>query len=66
MDNKTTPNRTFVGGGLGGALGVVAVVMLPKFTALTFTPDEAAIMTAALGIIFGWLVRYLPAPRTGP
>ena len=62
----TTPNRTVVSGGLGSALGVVAVVILPKFTELTFTPDEAALMTAALGIIFGWLVRYLPAPGGGP
>ncbi len=58
-----TPNRAVVGGGVGGAFGVAVVVMLPKLTEILFTANEAAIMTAALGAIFGWLVRYLPAPR---
>ncbi len=62
MDNKTTPNRTVVGGGIGSALGVIAVVMAPKVTDIVWSAEEAALMTAALGALFAWLVRYLPSP----
>ena len=54
--------RTVAGGTIGSALGVVAVVMAPKLTALTLDATEASLMTAALGIIFSYLVRYLPKP----
>ena len=57
-----TPNKTVASGGIGAALGVALVVMLPKFTDLVFSPEEASVMTAALGVIFGYLVRYLPKP----
>jgi hypothetical protein len=59
---KTTPNRTVVGGGVGSALGVIAVVMVPKVSEITWSAEEAALMTAALGALFAWLVRYLPRP----
>ena len=59
----TTPNRTLSGGGAGSALGVILVVMAPKFSEIVFTVEEASIMTAALGTIFAWLVRYIPQPR---
>lgn len=61
---KPTGNQAVVGGGIGSALGVIAVVMLPKLTALTFDATEASMMTAALGIVFAWLVRYLPKPSS--
>ena len=57
-----TQNKAVTSGGIGAALGVALVVMLPKFTELVFSPEEASIMTAALGVIFGYLVRYLPQP----
>jgi hypothetical protein len=60
--DKTTNNRTVAGGGIGGALGVIVVVMLPKLTTLTWSAEEASMMTAALGVLFGWLVRFLPKP----
>ena len=55
--------RTVAGGTVGGALGVVVVVMAPKLTELTLDATEASLMTAALGIIFSYLVRYLPKPK---
>lgn len=60
---RTTPNRTVAGGGVGGALGVSVVIMVPKFTEIVFSADEASMLTAAFGIVFGWLIRYLPQPR---
>ena len=60
--NKTTPNRTVAGGGVGGAIGVIAVVMAPKLWDITWSVEEAALMTAALGALFAWLVRYAPQP----
>ena len=60
---RTTPNRTVAGGGVGGALGVIVVMMVPKFSAVTFSADEASMLTAAFGIVLAWLIRYLPPPR---
>lgn len=60
---RTTPNRTFAGGGVGGALGVIVVMMLPKFTTIILSPEEASMLTAASGIVLAWLIRYLPRPR---
>lgn len=64
MNSETTPNRTFVGGSIGSALGVMVVVMAPKLSEVTWSTDDATLMTAALGIFFGWVVRYLPMPKT--
>ncbi len=49
--DKTTPNRTVAGGGIGGALGVIAVVMAPKVSEIVWSAEEAALMTAALGAL---------------
>jgi len=57
-----TQNKAVVGGGVGSALAVVFVVMMPRFTALTLSPEEVSILTAALGVIFGYVVRFLPKP----
>ncbi len=59
---KTVNTRTVVSGGVGGALGVILVIMAPKFTETTFSAEEASMMTAALGVLFGWLMRFLPKP----
>ncbi len=56
------PGTTVVGGGIGGALGVLVVLFMPSDVIL-FTPEKAAMATAAFGILFSYLVRYLPAPR---
>lgn len=61
--NRPGRAATGVGGGVGGALGVIAVVMTPKLTELTLDATEASLMTAALGMLFSWLVRFLPQPR---
>ncbi len=55
--------RIVTGGGVGGALGVIAVVMIPKLSELTFDATEASLMTASLGIFFSFLVRFLPKPK---
>ena len=59
---KATGNQAVVGGGVGSALGVIFVVMMPKLTELTLDATEASLMTAAMGTLFAWLVRYLPKP----
>jgi len=56
------PGGTVVGGGIGAALGVLVVEFLPA-TMHTFTPESASVTTAAFGIVFSYLVRYLPAPK---
>ncbi len=56
------PGGTVVGGGLGGALGALVVTFMPA-TLHIFTPESAAVSTAAFGIVFSYLVRYLPAPK---
>ena len=61
--DRTTPNKTVAGGGLGGAFGVIAVIMAPKISDITWSAEEAALTTAALGTLFAWAVRYLPGPR---
>ncbi len=61
--NKTTPNRTFSASGVGGALGVIVVIMAPKIWDVTWDVEDATMMTAALGALFAWLVRYLPQPK---
>lgn len=60
--DKPTNTKTVVGGGAGGALGALVVIMTPKVSTLVWEAGEAAIVTAALGILFSWLARYLPQP----
>ncbi len=50
------------GAGVGGALGFVVVMFLPKLADITITPEEAAGLTAALGVLFSYLVKFLPRP----
>ena len=56
MSNKTTAS-----GAVGGAIGVLTVMFMPTET-YVFTPETAAHATAAVGTIFAYLIRYLPAP----
>ncbi len=53
--------KTAVGGGVGGALGVLAVIFMPPDW-YVFTPETASIATAAFGVIFSYGMRWLPAP----
>ncbi len=54
---------TAVGGGVGGAIGVIIVVMAPKmFTGFTLDATEASLLTASLGIIFSFGMQYVPKP----
>ena len=48
--------------GIGGALGVILVMFIPKFTDITLDATEASLLTAAFGTVFAVLVRYLPKP----
>lgn len=62
---STTPvpgtARAVVGGGIGGALGFLVVLFMPD-TWHTFTPETASAATAAFGVVFSYLIRYLPQP----
>lgn len=53
--------KTIAGGGVGGALGVLVVLFMPEHVH-DFTPETASVATAAFGIIFSWLVRFMPQP----
>ncbi len=53
--------RTTVGGGVGGALGVLVTLFMPE-SVYVFTPETASVATAAFGIIFSYGMRWLPAP----
>ncbi len=63
MAEKSTPTavRTITGGGIGGAVGVLVVLFMPE-TVHIFTPETASMATAALGVIFSYLIRFLPQP----
>lgn len=56
---KPTPNQAVIGGGAGASIGMVLVVLLPKFTDVEFDATEASTLTAAFGVIASWLIRYL-------
>jgi len=56
-----TPGKTIAGGGIGGALGVLVVLFMPE-NVHVFTAETASVATAAFGIIFSYLVRFLPQP----
>ena len=61
-----TPGAAKLGGTVGSALGVLVVVMAPKiFEGFTLDPTEASLRTAALGIIFGFGMQYVPRPKVG-
>lgn len=64
MTAKPQPSHraTAVGGGVGGAIGVLVVVMVPKLSELTLDATEASMLTAALGIIFSFGMSYIPKP----
>ena len=58
-----THRATAVSGGVGGAIGVIIVVMSPKlFTGFTLDATEASLLTASLGIIFSFGMQYVPRP----
>ena len=61
---SATGNQATVGSGVGAAFGVAIVILIPKLVAgWTWGPEEAAIMTGAIGTICAWLIRYLPKPK---
>ena len=60
-DNK--PTAVAVGGGVGGALGWLVVLGVDIFSDVVLTPEQASGATAALSVVFGFAVRYLPEPK---
>ena len=56
-----TQNKAVGAGGIGGALGVLVVMFMPE-NWHTFSAEQAAVATMAFGVIFSWLVRFLPQP----
>lgn len=64
-NKKHTANNAVGGAGVGSAIGVIIVVLVPEFTEIEWTPEKAALMTAALGTVVAWAFRYLPKPRAG-
>ncbi len=53
--------KTVTGSGVGGAIGVLIVVFMPA-TVFVFTPETASMATAAFGVVFSYLIRYIPTP----
>ena len=62
IKSQNKPTATAVGGGLGGAAAAIVVIFLPDF-GVEMEADKAAMVTAALSTIFGFIVRYLPEPK---
>ncbi len=63
---KNTAGSAKFGGGVGGALGVLTVVMAPKmFDGFALDATEASLLTAALGVIFSFGMQYVPKPKSG-
>ena len=48
-------------GTVGAAIGVLVVLFMPE-TVIIFTPETAATATAALGVVFGWGMAFIPKP----
>jgi len=61
-EKKSAARANMVAGGVGGGFGVIAVVMIPKVSAITWSGEESALMMAACGAVFAWIVSYLPRP----
>ena len=59
---KPTGNQAVVGGGVGSALGVIFVMFLSKMTDLDLDATDGGMLTAAFGVVFAWVIRYLPKP----
>lgn len=53
--------QTTVSGGIGGAIGFLVVMFMPE-SVHVFTPEQAAGATAAFGVVFNYLARFLPKP----
>ena len=60
---KSTPNQAVAASGVGGALGVIAVWLIPYLFDIRIGPEEASLLTAAFGTVLAALVRYLPKPE---
>lgn len=57
----SSPGQTVMAGGLGGALGILVVMLWPEGW-YVFTPTTAAVATGAFGVVFNYFARYLPPP----
>ncbi len=58
-------NNQAVGGTVGGgALAFIIVWALPQLTTLEVAATEASGLTVAFAGLVGFLVRYLPRPRS--
>ncbi len=58
---KDTAGAAKLGGGVGGALGVLVVLFMPP-AVYQFTAESAAVGTAAFGVIFSFVMQYVPKP----
>ncbi len=60
--NQTT--KVANAGAVGAALGVLIVMFMPE-SVYVFTPETAAMATAAFGTIFSYIMRFVPKPPVG-
>ncbi len=60
--NQTT--KIANAGAVGAAIGVLVVMFMPEKVYM-FTPETAAMATAAFGTIFSYIMRFLPRPPVG-
>ncbi len=51
----TPTSKTATSGGAGSALGVLFVIFFPMVTGTNFTPDQAAMITGAIGTLSAFI-----------
>jgi len=57
---KSAATKTVVGGGVGGAIAVLIILLLPEGS---LSAEKAAMATVALSTVISYVVRYFPAPK---
>ena len=65
MSHQNTPGAAKFGGSVGAALGVIVVVLGPKYIpGFVLGPTEASLLTAAFGVVFSFGMQYVPKPKS--
>lgn len=63
LDRTTPTGRTVAAAGVGSSIAVIVVIIMEMAEVPNLTPDRAAMLTAALGGVFGYLIHHWEVQR---